>query len=182
MHSPAPPRPAVFFDRDGVLNVDKNYLYKAADLTWIDGAMDAIQWCNAHDYWVFVVTNQSGIARGYYTEADVHAFHQHMQQCLVSRAAHIDAFAYCPHHPQGTVPQYTMDCPCRKPKAGLITTLLAEWPVDAARSVLIGDSQRDLDAAHAAGIAAALFTGGNLYDFLHVQWCNRTPLQPPDCT
>lgn len=159
-------RPAIFFDRDGVLNVDKDYAYKPSDLIWIDGAIDAIRWCNTHGYWAFVVTNQSGIARGYYSEAQMQAFHQHMQQALQALHAHIDAFAHCPHHPQGSVPAYTMDCACRKPKAGLLHQLLAAWPVDTAHSLLIGDKQRDLDAAHAAGIRAALYTGGNLCQFL----------------
>lgn len=164
--SALPLRPAVFFDRDGVLNVDKDFVYKIEDMEWIDGAMDAVRWCNAHGYYVFVVTNQSGIARGYYSEADMRAFHAHMQACLATRQAHIDAFAHCPHHPQGTVPKYTRECKCRKPEAGLITGLLEHWPVDSAHSLLIGDSQRDLDAATAAGIPSALFTGGNLLRFL----------------
>lgn len=159
-------RPAVFFDRDGVLNVDRDFVYKVADLEWIDGAMDAVRWCNAQGYWVFVVTNQSGIARGYYSEADMHIFHQHMQDCLSIQSAHIDAFSHCPHHPQGTVPRYTQDCACRKPKAGMIRELLASWPVDVGHSLLVGDSPRDLQAAQAAGIKAALFSGGNLQQFL----------------
>lgn len=163
---PLAPRPAVFFDRDGVLNVDKDFVYKIADLEWIEGAIDAVHWCNTHGYFVFVVTNQSGIARGYYSETDMRAFHQHMQDCLAAHGAHIDAFAHCPHHPQGTVPKYTQDCKCRKPKPGLISQILDQWPVDSAHSLLIGDKARDLEAAQSAGIRAALFTGGNLCQFL----------------
>lgn len=165
-HSSLPQRPAVFFDRDGVLNVDKDFVYKIADLEWIDGAIDAVRWCNTQGYWVFVVTNQSGIARGYYSEADMHIFHQHMQDCLAKQGAHIDAFRYCPHHPQGSVPAYTQECGCRKPKVGMLQDIIAHWPVDVRHSLLIGDSPRDLEAAQKANISAALFGGGNLYHFL----------------
>ncbi|MEG2172848.1 MAG: HAD family hydrolase [Desulfovibrionaceae bacterium] len=173
--SALPPRPAVFFDRDGVLNVDKDFVYKIADLEWIEGAMDAVRWCNEHGYWVFVVTNQSGIARGYYTEADMRAFHQHMQHQLNLHGASIDAFAHCPHHPHGIIPAYTCSCHCRKPEAGLITTLLQRWPVDRAHSLLVGDSPRDMEAAHKAGIHAALFSGGNLLHFLQTALPRTAP-------
>lgn len=164
--SPLPLRPAVFFDRDGVLNVDKDFVYKIADLEWIDGAINAVRWCNAQGYWVFVVTNQSGIARGYYSEADMHIFHQYMQDRLAEQGAHIDDFRYCPHHPQGNVLSYSHECGCRKPKPGMLQDILAHWPVDTSRSLLIGDSPRDLEAAQAAGVPAALFNGGNLHHFL----------------
>lgn len=159
-------RPAVFFDRDGVLNEDRDFVHKIEDLYWIAGAIDAVQLCNSLGYYVFVVTNQSGVARGYYTEEAIHRFHAHMQACLRQHGAHIDAFAYCPHHPQGSVAPYAKLCTCRKPQPGMITGLLGSWPVDAAHSLLVGDKPRDVESAHAAGIAAALFSGGNLYNFL----------------
>ena len=85
-------KPAIFFDRDGVLNVDVGYLYKIEDFQWIDGAIEAIKYFNDKDYYVFVITNQSGVARGYYTEADIHKLHQWMNQELAKHDAHIDEF------------------------------------------------------------------------------------------
>lgn len=159
-------RPALFFDRDGVLNVDTGYAHRPEALRWVDGAMQAVRLCNEASWYVFVVTNQSGVARGYFTEADVRAFHERMQADLGRRGAHVDAFVYCPHHPGGAVRALAVDCACRKPKPGMLLELLARWPVDAARSLLIGDSPRDLEAAAAAGVRGALFRGGDLAAFL----------------
>ncbi|MGL6014993.1 MAG: D-glycero-alpha-D-manno-heptose-1,7-bisphosphate 7-phosphatase, partial [Selenomonadaceae bacterium] len=104
---------AVFFDRDGVLNVDVHYLHKKEDFVWVDGAPEAVKYCNDHGYRVIVITNQSGVARGYYTEQDIAALHDWMNEQLQQWGAHIDAFYYCPHHPQGTVLEYTRSCNCR---------------------------------------------------------------------
>ncbi len=159
-------RPAVFFDRDGVLNVDTGYAHQPEELLWIEGAAEAVRLCNAAGRFVFVVTNQSGVARGYFTEDAVRAFHERMQADLRRVGAHVDAFAYCPHHPEGAVPGLAVDCACRKPRPGMILELLARWPVDAARSLLIGDSPRDLEAAAAAGLRGELFRGGDLAAFV----------------
>lgn len=159
-------RPAVFFDRDGVLNEDLSFVYKPADLRWIPGAKDAVLWLNRQGYLVFVVTNQSGIARGYFSAAEVEDLHRWMQGELAAIGAHIDQFAYCPHHPEAPLPAYRQACACRKPNPGMILDLLAAWPVDPQRSLLIGDQPRDIAAAQAAGIAAAQFSEGNLHDFL----------------
>ena len=158
--------PAVFFDRDGVLNEDIGYLYRQEDFHWIPGAKEAILHYNRQGYLVFVVTNQSGVARGYYQEDDVHRLHQWMQDQLASIGAHIDGFFHCPHHPEGTVDPYRMTCSCRKPEPGLIQQAMKEWPVGKNRSLLIGDKSSDVEAAHAAGIRGHLFPGGNLYDFV----------------
>ena len=109
-------KPAIFFDRDGVLNVDVGYLYKIEDFQWIDGAIEAIKYFNDKDYYVFVITNQSGVARGYYREDDIHKLHQWMNEDLYKYSAHIDEFFYCPHHIKGVIPEYSFDCECRKPK------------------------------------------------------------------
>lgn len=158
-------RPAVFFDRDGVLNHDSGYTHRIADLRLIDGAVAAVRRCNAAGRWVFVVTNQAGVARGLYDEAAVHAFHGALQRALRSAGAHVDAFYHCPHHPGGTVAGYARDCDCRKPKPGMIEQALREWPVERAASVLIGDRPSDIDAARAAGIRGLLFSGGDLDAF-----------------
>ncbi|VBB09302.1 histidinol-phosphate phosphatase [Lucifera butyrica] len=159
-------KPAVFFDRDGVLNQDIGYLYRPEDFVWTDGAREAIRLCNERGYYVFVVTNQSGVARGYYEERDVIALHNWMQGELAADGAHIDAFYHCPHHPEGKVPQYKAACTCRKPAPGLILQAARDWPVDLAHSFIIGDNPGDVEAGRAAGIKGYLFAGKNLYTFV----------------
>jgi len=157
---------AVFFDRDGVLNSDKGYLYKAADLEWMPGAIDAVRHLNSLGFLVFVVTNQSGVARGYYSEAHVVALHDWMNAELAKSKAHIDKFYYCPHLPDGTVEEYRRACQCRKPLPGLILQAVGEWDIDKQRSFLIGDRTSDVQAAEAAGIRGFIYPGGNLHDFI----------------
>ena len=159
-------RPAVFFDRDGVLNIDVNYLYKIEDFCWIAGAKETIKYYNTKGYYVFVVTNQSGVARGYYSEDDVTKLHNWMQTQLSLVGAHIDEFSHCPHHPDGIVEKYKLACECRKPQPGLLQNALNKWPVDKENSLLIGDKLSDIQAAEAAGIKGYLFQGNNLLDFI----------------
>lgn len=156
-------RPAVFFDRDGVLNEDIGYLYKKEDFRWIQGAVEAIQYFNQQGYLVFVITNQSGVARGYYTEADVKVLHSWMNEELAKQDAHIDAFFYCPHHLKGIVAEYSSDCACRKPKTGMLDKAFAENPIDKERSMMIGDKESDMECAAKAGIRGIKFNGGNLF-------------------
>lgn len=157
---------AVFLDRDGVLNVDVAYLYKVSDLRWIDGAKEALAYLNDQGYKLFVVTNQSGIARGYYTVDDMNTLHNHMQAELNQCGVKIEKFYYCPHHPKGVLPEYTMECSCRKPQPGMILRAFAEYDIDKAQSFLIGDKDSDLEAAANAGIEGYKFTGGNLLQFV----------------
>lgn len=159
-------RPAVFFDRDGVLNVDKGYVYRWEDFVWIPGAIETIRYFNEQGYLTFVVTNQSGIARGYYTEDDLHHLHARMNLELQSHGAHIDAFYFCPHHPDALLEKYRGECDCRKPQAGMIRKALREWPVDTEASFLVGDKISDIEAAKTSGITGYLFTGRNLCQFL----------------
>lgn len=159
-------RPAVFFDRDGVLNLDRGYLYKTEELEWMPGAIEAIKLLYDRGYFVFVVTNQSGVARGFFEEEDVYALHSYMAEEVEKHNAVIHSFYFCPHHPEGETEKYRKACKCRKPLPGLIEQACQEWPVDLAASFLIGDMQRDLDAAKAVGIPGYLFFEGNLYDFV----------------
>jgi D,D-heptose 1,7-bisphosphate phosphatase len=159
-------RPAVFFDRDGVLNHDTGYIFEASRLKWIDGAREAVKAVNDAGYFAFVVSNQSGVARGLYEESDVRALHRWMADEMALMGAHIDAFEYCPHHPEGTIERYRRESDRRKPGPGMITDLLSRFPVNANDSILIGDRASDLEAAQAAGLRGCLFSGGNLEAFV----------------
>jgi len=153
----AAPRPAAFLDRDGVLNVDRGYTHRPEDLEWIDDAPAAVRLLNEAGFVVIVVTNQSGVARGLYDEAAVKRFHDHMQAALATHGAHIDAFYYCPHHPEGTLRQYAMRCDCRKPGTGMLEQAVKEWPIDRTRSFFIGDKDADMQAAAAFRIRGVMF-------------------------
>lgn len=157
-------RPAAFLDRDGVLNQDDNYVHRPDQVRWVEGAIEAVRWLNDAGYYVFVVTNQAGVAHGYYDEADVRALHGWMQRELRRSGAHVDGFEYCPYHPDGVVEAYRRVSDFRKPGPGMIRKLQQEWGIDAGSTFLIGDRDSDLEAAAAAGIQGHLFTGGNLYD------------------
>lgn len=160
-------RPALFLDRDGVLNVDHGYVHRWEDFDWIAGAREAVRRFNEAGWLVIVITNQSGIGRGYYTEDEMHALHQNMQAALAEAGARIDAFYYCPQHPDAADVAYRHpDPPDRKPNPGMLLRALSEWPVDRDRSVMVGDKPADLEAALRAGVRGLLFAGRNLDAFL----------------
>lgn len=159
-------RPAVFFDRDGVLNVDHGYVYRQEDFEWMPGAIEAIKYYNEQKYLVIVITNQSGIARGYYTENDVKVLHEYMASELKRNGAHIDAFYYCPHHPEGKVEKYRGSCTCRKPAAGMLVQAIEEWAIDIDYSIVIGDKLSDVEAAEKVGIKGYFFESGNLFKYV----------------
>lgn len=154
---------AVLFDRDGTLTVDRGYTYKVEDLAWAPGAIDAIRACNDAGWLAIVVTNQSGIARGYFGEAEMRAFHDAMQRDLSKHGAHIDAFHHCPFHEDGVVDAYKVaNHPDRKPNPGMLRRAVLEWSIHPARCLMVGDTDADVAAARAARIEGARVRQGEL--------------------
>ena len=136
-------RPAAFLDRDGVLNIDHGYVYRIEDFEWLPGAIDAVQWLNAQGFYVFVVSNQGGVALGHYTEDDVRHLFDHMQRELSARRARLDDYRYCPEHPNGEIARYRKVSDWRKPGPGMILDLMQHWEIDSARSFLLGGKPTD---------------------------------------
>jgi len=157
-------RPALFLDRDGVVNQDLGYVGSRERFRWTDGAREAIRAATDSLWHVFVVTNQSGIARGLYDDADVTALHEWLADEVRRAGGTIDDVRYCPHHPEAVRAAYRRACDCRKPAPGMLRALLAVWEVDASAAVMIGDQPTDLAAAAAAGMRGIRFDGGSLYD------------------
>ncbi|HEY1926827.1 MAG TPA: HAD family hydrolase [Caulobacteraceae bacterium] len=160
-------RRAVIFDRDGVLNVDHGYVGQVERLEWMPGARRAIRRINDAAVLAIVATNQSGVARGFFSEADVDRVHRAMQEDLEREGARIDAFYVCPFHDQAADPAYAHpDHPERKPNPGMLLRAISDFDLDPAGAVMIGDQDRDLEAARRAGIAGVLFPGGDLDAFV----------------
>lgn len=153
------PRPCAFLDRDGTINRDNGYTFRPEDLHLLPGAAEAIRALNQAGYWVIVVTNQSGVARGRYPEDAIGPFHQAMSDALAAHGAHIDAYYYCPYHEDGVIERYRIaNHPDRKPNPGMILRALAEWPIQREGSFVIGDMPSDVEAARAAGLVGHLVT------------------------
>lgn len=153
-------------DRDGVLNVDKAYLYKPEAVEWVEDSLKAIAWLNRKGIEVAVVTNQSGVARGYFSESDVIKLHAWMQEEVQKAGGSISAFYYCPHLSGALVKEYDRDCNCRKPKPGMILQALHDFGVKPENAFMAGDSPRDVEAAEAAGVRGYLYHGGSLLEFM----------------
>jgi D-glycero-D-manno-heptose 1,7-bisphosphate phosphatase len=150
---------AAFIDRDGVLNEDHGYVSRAEDFHWLPGAVPALARLQAAGYALVVVTNQSGIARGLYTQADFEALTAHMREQLRAEGVTLDAVESCPHLPTATVPAYRMDCDCRKPKPGMILRAARALDLDLAASCLFGDKASDIAAGCAAGVGRCWLIG-----------------------
>jgi len=138
---------ALFLDRDGVINVEKEYLYKQEDFEFIDGIFELCKHYQKQGYLIFVVTNQSGIARGYYSEADFLKLTAWMLGEFEKRDIKIAKVYHCPHHPK-----LSGECSCRKPKPGMLLDAAREFDVDLANSIIIGDKERDIEAGLNAGL------------------------------
>lgn len=152
--------PVVFLDRDGTLNEEVNYLYKTEDLKLLPGVCEAVKLLNDNGYKVVVVTNQAGVARGYYKEEDVEHLHRYLNSLLAKKGAHIDHFFYCPHHPEHGIGEYKKVCRCRKPDTGMFEMAEAYCRVDKERSFMIGDKLIDVEAGHNYGIRGILVGTG----------------------
>ncbi|MGC4033323.1 MAG: HAD family hydrolase [Tepidisphaeraceae bacterium] len=157
-------RPAVFFDRDNTLIVGNEYLGDPAGVVLVRGAADAVAACHDLGFAVVTVSNQSGVARGMFSEHDVSLVNARMEEMLQSdnSKATIDRHEYCPHHPQGTTAGYAFDCDCRKPKPGMILRAAGAMDIDLAASWLVGDAPRDVAAGKTAGCRTILIVDPTL--------------------
>ncbi|VVB95767.1 Glyceraldehyde 3-phosphate phosphatase [uncultured archaeon] len=155
---------AVFLDRDGVLTQEPpHYAHRVDELEFIPGSPEAIRMLNKNGYVVIVVSNQSGIARGYYPEEDTDIFNQAMEKKLAEIGAHIDTIYYCPHHPEAIIEKYRVDCDCRKPRPGMLKRAEKELNIDLKKSFMIGDRWSDIEAGKRAECKTVMVrTGYNL--------------------
>jgi D-glycero-D-manno-heptose 1,7-bisphosphate phosphatase len=167
MSEPHPPKAGVIFDRDGVLNVDHGYVFRAEQLEWRPGAREAVARLNRAGVAVTVATNQSGVARGYYGLDDLDEFHEHMQLQLAEVGGRIDRFYAAPHHEEAAVEAFRhADHPDRKPNPGMLLRAIADFGLDPAKTLMVGDRASDLEAARRAGVHGALYEGGDLEAFV----------------
>ncbi|MDD3324700.1 MAG: D-glycero-beta-D-manno-heptose 1,7-bisphosphate 7-phosphatase [Sulfurospirillaceae bacterium] len=150
---------AIFLDRDGVINVDKSYVYKIEDFEFCDGVFEALSYFQKLGYLLIIATNQSGIARGYYGEEDFLILSQWMKREFLKRGIVISAIYHCPHMPE-------QNCECRKPKSGMFLQAIADFDIDVSHSWMIGDKQSDIDASMGAGVKNNILLGKSNVNFI----------------
>jgi D-glycero-D-manno-heptose 1,7-bisphosphate phosphatase len=155
---------ALFLDRDGVINVNHGYVYKSSDFDFIDGAVELVKRANEQGYKVIVVTNQSGIGRGMYTELDFKVLSEWMVAEFKAKNACIDDILFCPHHPQAKIEQYRMVCTCRKPQAGMLVNAALNHNVSLSNSIMVGDKTTDVEAAINAGLGEVVWFNTDFSD------------------
>lgn len=151
---------AIFLDRDGVIVEDLDYTYRIDQLKLIPGSAEAIKLLNQNDFLIIIVTNQSGIAKGYFTENDTILFNDSMKEKLREYGAHIDAIYCCPHHPDAKIEKYKTDCDCRKPKPGMLKKAEKKFDIDLIQSFIIGDRLSDIEAGKCVGCKAIMVLTG----------------------
>ncbi len=162
-------RPAVFIDRDGTVNEQMGYINHPSRFRLLPGAAEAVRLLNENRLHAVIVSNQSGVARGYFPIDLVHEIHALMQEALLEKGARVDGVFFCPHHPRGSVPEFTMTCHCRKPGTGLIEQACRSFDIDLSRSYMIGDRCLDVETAERARLKGILVeTGYGLGDISYV--------------
>jgi D-glycero-D-manno-heptose 1,7-bisphosphate phosphatase len=162
-------KPAVFIDRDGTVNEQMGYINHMSRFLLLPGSAEAIRLLNHHGYLAIIVSNQSGVARGYFPIDLVHEVHGHMKMLLEREGAAVDGIFFCPHYPKGKVPEYSRSCDCRKPRTGLIEMACSQFPVDMENSYVIGDRCSDMELARKSGLKGILVkTGYGLGDLEYV--------------
>ncbi len=159
-------KPALFLDRDGTINKDKGYVYKIEDFEWIEGAKETIKLFNNKGYYVFIVTNQSGIGRGFYNRKDVETLHSYINEDLSKLNAKVDDFFYSPYHNSNNSNEFDHLKNLRKPNTGMLDLACSKWPVNKEKSLLIGDSESDMKCAKNFGIMGFLFKEKNIFKFV----------------
>ena len=152
---------AFFLDRDGVVNKELDYVYRKDDFYFIDGVFEACQTILSHGYEIILITNQSGIARGYYSEEDFLKLTKWMVKIFMENGVTISDVMYCPHHATEGLGVYKVNCECRKPKTGLLVQIRNALKQDLQGAYMVGDSLKDLQAAKAVGITPILVRTGN---------------------
>ena len=153
-------RPAVFIDRDGTVNEQMGYINHISRFVLLPGADKAIRLLNSHQYLAIIVSNQSGVARGYYPIELVDEVHAHMEALMKKEDAFIDGIIFCPHSKKGNVPEYSIECDCRKPKTGLIEKAKRTFEIDMDNSYVIGDRYSDIELALRLDVKGILVTTG----------------------
>jgi len=151
---------ALFLDRDGTVNVDKHYLINPCDFEFEKNVAEVLKMASSKGYLLIVLTNQSGIARGYFTEDDLRNLHSYIQEQAVKNGFAFTDFFYCPHYKNGSVKEYAIECNCRKPKPGMIEQALKKYDIDLDQSFMIGDKDADIQLGKLAGIKTVLVGTG----------------------
>ncbi len=167
---------AIFLDRDGTINEDVNFLSSPEQIVLIENSAEAIKEANELGLKVIVFTNQSGIARGYFTEEDLHRIHKRLDELLAEKGAKVDAYYYCPHHPTEGNGEYKVECECRKPKDGMLRRASREQNIDLKKSFVIGDRCVDIQAGKTAGATTILVLTG--YGKEEYKKCKSENLEP----
>jgi len=152
---------AIFFDRDNTLVMDNGYTWKISDFAFLSDSAEALALLKSHKIPVFIVTNQSGIARGYFKESDMVKYNQYLKEQVTLRGGSIRDIAFCPHHPDYPKETHTKQCDCRKPLPGMIKKISFKWQIDINKSIMIGDKETDIQAGRAAGCLNSFLIGVN---------------------
>jgi D-glycero-D-manno-heptose 1,7-bisphosphate phosphatase len=153
---------AVFLDRDGVINLDKGYVYRWEDFEFLPGAVDAMRRFSQAGYALIIVSNQSGIARGYYSESQYQELTSRIEDYLAQRGVHLTGVYHCPHHVDGVIKKLSIHCECRKPAPGMLLQAMRDHDLDMAQSILVGDKSSDTKAAQAAGVGTCFLVAKDI--------------------